>query len=268
MFLKIIMAFTLLIPCALGCEVFIQQQEINLGIPTNLLRSVALVESGRIHNNGQHTSWPWTINVNGQGYVFDTKQQAIEAVKKFQKKGIKSIDVGCMQINLKHHPHAFRNLSDGFDPQLNVAYAAQYMRELKEQHESWYAAVAHYHSATPRFHTPYRAKVVRMWEKIRKKQGIQVPVLTDVAFISKNKLPSAPITQTAEPTVRFTTYEHVGHTQKIRPMEPIMAPPGNFIPLNASHPVVNARVRVKTHTYAIDDAMQTLNGKVFFPLKS
>ncbi len=94
---------------------FIAMQENAHGIPTLLLRAVSNIESGR-SIGGSLAPWPWTINVEGKGYVFKTKQEAIKAVEKFQRMGAKSIDVGIMQINLRHHPTAFRNLEEAFDP--------------------------------------------------------------------------------------------------------------------------------------------------------
>ena len=95
-------------------------------IPTNLLTAISTMESGR-YNNTLKTAvpWPWTINVRGQGYYFDSKEEAISAVQKFMAQGIQSIDVGCMQINLFYHRDAFNNLDQAFDPGTNVAYGAQ-----------------------------------------------------------------------------------------------------------------------------------------------
>jgi tetratricopeptide (TPR) repeat protein len=61
---------------------------------------------------------------------YEALQILIKAVEKFQRTGAKSIDVGIMQINLRHHPHAFRNLEEAFDPQLNIAYGAKFLKQL------------------------------------------------------------------------------------------------------------------------------------------
>jgi hypothetical protein len=37
-----------------------------------------------------------------------------------QGEGVRSIDIGCMQINLVHHPDAFGSLEAGFDPITNA----------------------------------------------------------------------------------------------------------------------------------------------------
>jgi len=52
-------------------------------------------------------AWPWTINAQGKGQFFKTKAEAVKAIKNLQAQGVKSIDVGCMQINLSYHGKAF-----------------------------------------------------------------------------------------------------------------------------------------------------------------
>lgn len=144
---------------------FMTMQENAQGIPAYLLRAISNVESGR-YIGGNITPWPWTINVEGKGYIFKTKQDAIKAVEKFQRQGAKSIDVGIMQINLRHHPNAFRNLEEAFDPQLNISYGAKFLKQLFQQHKSWNLAIGHYHSATPKFHNAYKQRVLNNWMQL------------------------------------------------------------------------------------------------------
>jgi len=146
-------------------ESFIKMQEDAHGIPSFLLRAVSNVESGRLMG-GKISPWPWTINVEGKGYIFETKQKAIQAVERFQRMGAKSIDVGIMQINLRHHPHAFRNLEEAFDPQLNVSYGAKFLKQLFQQHKNWHSAIGHYHSATPKYHNAYKQRVMSNWTRL------------------------------------------------------------------------------------------------------
>lgn len=148
------------------CQHIVRAAEQHYNIPTSLLRALSLVESGTKKGH-HHVAWPWTINVHGKGYTYDTKQQAIQAVRDFMRQGFSSIDVGCMQINLRHHPHAFRTLDDAFDPHQNVAYGAQFLKRLNRHHGSWDAAVSHYHSAHAHHHVPYRQKVYAMWHKLK-----------------------------------------------------------------------------------------------------
>ncbi len=132
------------------------------GVPEHLMSAIARVESGRRGADGQVQPWPWSINVAGVDHVFDTKDQAILAVRAFQAQGIRSIDVGCMQVNLMHHPTAFASLDQAFDPAANAAYAARFLLQLFAQSGSWAKATADYHSATPELGTPYQQKVMQV----------------------------------------------------------------------------------------------------------
>jgi hypothetical protein len=128
-------------------------------IPDHLMSSIARVESGRRGPDGQIQPWPWSINVEGADHVFDTQAQAIAAVQQYQAQGIRSIDVGCMQVNLLHHPQAFASLEQAFDPAGNATYAAHFLRQLFDQTGSWPKATAAYHSATPELGNAYQQKV-------------------------------------------------------------------------------------------------------------
>ncbi len=154
------------------CAEHITHYEKQHGIPEGLLHAISKVESGRKDDTGRIVAWPWTINANGQGYYFPTKEDAIVAVRKMQLKGISSIDIGCMQVNLFYHPDAFKTLNDAFDPAQNVAYAARFLKGLKNEHASWYRAVAHYHSANPIHHIPYQKNVMNVWNRDMKAGGV------------------------------------------------------------------------------------------------
>lgn len=148
------------------CRETIGHAERLKGIPGHLMQSVAIAESGRYDQ--QHKAvlaWPWTINAEGEGKYFPTKQAAVAEVKRLQAAGVKSIDVGCMQINLVHHAKAFASLEQAFDPGHNVAYGAEFLRERYEATRSWNTAVAHYHSQTPERGEPYRDRVLAIWQK-------------------------------------------------------------------------------------------------------
>jgi len=148
----------------LACDGAIRAAEASLRLPRLLLSSIALVESGRPDpQTGRTQPWPWTINVAGKGYFFETKAQAIEATRQAQASGVQSIDVGCLQVNLMHHPSAFASLEQAFDPERNAAYAAGFLSRLFVQSGAWPAAAAAYHSLTPERAEPYRARVMAAW---------------------------------------------------------------------------------------------------------
>ena len=80
-------------------------------IKKHLLTTISSVETGRYNEAKKQTlAWPWTINAQGKGRYFATKEEAVRAVKKLQAQGVKSIDVGCMQINLAYHGDAFDSI--------------------------------------------------------------------------------------------------------------------------------------------------------------
>lgn len=151
-------------PSAL-CRAAIAAAERELGIPDRLMQAIGVVESGRRDERGGVTAWPWTINVEGAGYVFESKAEAIEAVNAHRARGARSIDVGCMQVNLLHHGDAFASLEQAFDPTANARYAAQFLQRLLAQTGSWPRAAAGYHSLTPDVGAEYARKVLAVWAR-------------------------------------------------------------------------------------------------------
>jgi len=142
------------------CGQAIAAAERRVFLPPRLLDAIAHVESGRRDAaTGRVAPWPWTVNAEGQGYFFETKAQAIAAVRDMQARGIRSIDVGCMQVNLMHHPDAFPSLDIAFDPGANAAWAARFLADLFAQSGSWPKATGLYHSATPELAADYQRKV-------------------------------------------------------------------------------------------------------------
>ena len=143
-----------------ACEAAIAVAERAHRIPDKLMPAISRVESGRFDPIARRVrAWPWTINVEGVGSYFDTKDQVIATVRALQARGIRSIDVGCMQVNLMHHPTAFPTLDDAFDPPANARYAAQFLTALRARTGDWNLAAANYHSADPDRGEDYQRRV-------------------------------------------------------------------------------------------------------------
>ena len=158
------------------CRAAIQAAERAAGIPTRLLQAVARVESGRRDpETGAFLPWPWTINAEGRGQFLPSKAAAIAEVQALQARGVRSIDVGCMQVNLRHHPGAFASLEAAFDPTTNAAYAARFLAELRQGRADWQEAAGAYHSQTAEFAQPYRARVMAAWAE--EQQANPLPLL-------------------------------------------------------------------------------------------
>ncbi|WP_431284472.1 lytic transglycosylase domain-containing protein [Humitalea sp. 24SJ18S-53] len=146
------------------CRAAIAVVEREASLPGGLLQAIGRVESNRRDpTTGAWSPWPWTINVEGTGYFFQTREEAIAAVRQHRARGATSIDIGCMQINLRHHPTAFASLEEGFDPLANARYAARFLRSLWDTRRDWMQAAANYHSNTPEFANAYRARVAAAW---------------------------------------------------------------------------------------------------------
>jgi hypothetical protein len=162
------------------CRAAIGATERTTTIPPRLMAAIAMVESGRQDPvTGRPTPWPWTVEAEGQGNFYDTKAQAITAVRALQARGIHSIDVGCMQINLLQHPNAFTSLEQAFDPTANAIYAARFLTELYGQTHDWPRATGLYHSATPGLGIPYAGRVMVAWAEERRTAGREVLLTLD-----------------------------------------------------------------------------------------
>jgi hypothetical protein len=122
------------------------------------------VESGRADPvSGRAVPWPWTINAEGAGRYFETKEAAVAATRALLASGVRSVDVGCGQVNLMHHPAAFATLDAAFDPASNAGYAARFLRSLRGSTGSWPYAAAAYHSQTPELGHAYAQRVKAAW---------------------------------------------------------------------------------------------------------
>ncbi len=163
------------------CTRHMPQYERQYGIPTHLLSAIGTTESGRYHKQLKiSVPWPWTINAEGKGYYFDSKAEAIAAARSLRMQGVKSMDVGCMQVNLYHHANAFSSLEAAFDPETNVAYASSFLRSLYGESNSWKKAAADYHSKTPQRGSEYVGMVFNSWYKIIDKLRAARMALPDV----------------------------------------------------------------------------------------
>ncbi len=138
------------------------------GLPTHLLQAIAKVESGRWNRDQAAIfAWPWTVMAEGRGRFLPDKAAAVAEVRALLARGVRNIDVGCMQVNLHHHPRAFASLEEAFDPARNLAYAAGFLARLRVEARSWTRAIGRYHSSTPVYGNRYRRKVLKAWREER-----------------------------------------------------------------------------------------------------
>jgi Transglycosylase SLT domain len=146
---------------AVRCETAIGAAARASHVPADLMAAIGLVETGRQDPvSGAWHPWPWSINAEGKGLFFTSKSEAIAAVRSLQADGVRSIDVGCMQVNLMHHPDAFATLEEAFDPIRNANYAGRFLDQLFQRSGHWMVAAGWYHSGTSDLAADYVKKVL------------------------------------------------------------------------------------------------------------
>jgi soluble lytic murein transglycosylase-like protein len=146
------------------CEQAGSDAERQYALPSGLLLAIGRVESGRWDATYRRTvPWPWAIDADGAPLLAASKDEAVRQTRALQNGGLRSIDVGCFQINLQNHPAAFTDLDQAFDPVANAQYAARFLTSLYGRLGGWEAAVAAYHSSTPARGIPYRQAVYSTW---------------------------------------------------------------------------------------------------------
>ncbi len=138
------------------CEAAAKQAAQTSHVPVNVLRAITRTETGRKHN-GRFGPWPWTVNMEGKGSWFESDDAARAYVYKHFKRGARSFDVGCFQINYRWHHTEFSSLDEMFDPLAGANYAAKFLEALHQELGSWEEAAGAYHSRTPRHANRYKA---------------------------------------------------------------------------------------------------------------
>lgn len=123
------------------CEREMERAARKYNVPLGILYAVGLTETGR--KNSLH---PYALNVAGKAYFASSPREALAVIKRERNRGVKLIDVGCMQINIYYHLDKFPNLPSMLEPARNVDYAARFLSELKKSQSSWTMAVARYHA--------------------------------------------------------------------------------------------------------------------------
>ncbi|WP_235851826.1 transglycosylase SLT domain-containing protein [Litorivita pollutaquae] len=130
------------------------------GVPISVLQAITRTETGH-KRGGKIRPWPWTVNMEGAGKWFDNEDEARAYVFKHFKRGARSFDVGCFQINYKWHHKNFSSIEEMFEPIANARYAAKFLTELYQETGSWTNAAGAYHSRTPKYANKYKARFER-----------------------------------------------------------------------------------------------------------
>ena len=115
-------------------------------VPSTVLYAIALQESGR-SMDGKLRPWPWTLNVAGKGYYFDTFDAACRHLTATLKTTpAKRVDVGLGQINAGYHGHRVNTPCDLLHPYRNLTIAGQILTEQHRPGQDWLTTMGKYHS--------------------------------------------------------------------------------------------------------------------------
>jgi hypothetical protein len=138
------------------------------GIPYALLYAVALTESGKqVTSTHVYRPWPWTLNVAGQGYFFESRQAAWQALTAWLEKGKRSIDIGLMQVNWRYHQERLETPWQALDPYFNLRVGAAILQDCYITRQDWWASVGCYHSPSdPQRAEQYRRRVFSRWQRV------------------------------------------------------------------------------------------------------
>lgn len=141
------------------------------GIPSTVLYAVASQESNRKINDQVYRPWPWTLNVAGKGYYYETQEAACRALHiALAAHNPKRVDVGIAQINLGWNPDIFSTPCEGLDPYRNLQAASRLLRQHYESSGSWTVATGLYHyPAGGEIAARYQHSVQRRMDTISKK---------------------------------------------------------------------------------------------------
>ena len=123
------------------------------GVPVEILLAITQTETR--YGGGP---WPWTINHQGKGHWFDSKDQAIRSARDILALG-DSADLGCFQLSSRWHAAAFDSPETMLDPVQNALHAARFLHGLKDELGSWPSAIAAYHSRDRDRGAAYLARV-------------------------------------------------------------------------------------------------------------
>lgn len=107
-----------------------------VGLDPLLLYSVSISESGfaPAHKKVKQP-WPWAVCSSQGSFFAASKKDAEIEVARLKKMGIKSVDVGLMQVNLLWHSNKIDH-KEMFDPEINLRTGAKILKKHLIQHQA------------------------------------------------------------------------------------------------------------------------------------
>ncbi len=98
------------------------------GIDPFLLYALALHETQRPSGGGMVSPWPWTLGSPAGPRFYDSREDTRAALAAITEQD-RDIDVGLLQVNLKHHGHRVGDPATLLDPGVNLGVAASVLAD-------------------------------------------------------------------------------------------------------------------------------------------
>ena len=131
-------------------------------IPEHIFYAVALTESGRdVESQAIRRPWPWTLNVGGKGFYFETRLEAWQALRDWLAQGRRSIDIGLMQVNWRYHHARLGDPWQALDPYHNLRVGAEILQDCYATRQDWWISVGCYHAPSHPARAESRARRAR-----------------------------------------------------------------------------------------------------------
>jgi hypothetical protein len=173
------------------CEHAANMAAAQMDIPGNILRAIALTETGR-NIDGRLQPWPWVLNVGGEAVWFRSQAETLEHANGLIATGVTNFDIGCFQLNYRWHAANFDTLNSMVTPETNALYAARFLTQKYADLGSWGDAVGAYHSATIVHANAYLARFEEIYRSIGQ-PGNQPTVDSETQltaqYVSTNRYP-------------------------------------------------------------------------------
>lgn len=142
------------------------------GIPPTLFYAIAIQESGQYdQEKGKLRPWPWSLNVAGKAYYYDSMETAWDALNSFVNEQPPHIGIGLVQVTWPFNQHLLLDPYTALEPSINLSIGAQILRACFDRLGDWWLAVGCYHSPTPARAVAYRERVRRHWQTLIEEKG-------------------------------------------------------------------------------------------------
>ena len=111
-----------------------------------LLYSLAIAESGIERQEGTISPWPWVIRAPDTRGYYDTKAEALKALKWFQSRYGEMIDIGMGQVNIRWNGHRVDRPEQLMDPKTNLEVMAQILSEAIDSTDNPELGIGRYYT--------------------------------------------------------------------------------------------------------------------------